>query len=137
MSSRICTPMRLLPPRLGGLVPIAPMATIGYRVRALREKRGLTQDQLAKKAGITQGTLSLIESDKTETPSGRTMAALCAVLQTTPDFLVAGAGDPDSIDAAIQEHELVFLWRDLPEEGRRLVIDNAYAVKRAFKKEPT
>mgnify|MGYP003422479223 CR=1 FL=1 len=39
----------------------------------------------------------------------------------------------DSIDSAIQEHELVFLWRDLPADARRLVLENAQSVKRAFK----
>ena len=116
-------------PRLG---PIQCMDTIGSRVTLLREKRGLNQTQLAKAAGIAQGSLSLIEKNLTKMPAGDTLAALCKVLRTTPDFLIAGAGDPDSIDAAIQEHELVFLWRDLPEDARRLVLENAHSVRRAF-----
>lgn len=108
------------------------MSTIGERVRALRKKRGYSQVELAALAGITQGSLSLIERNETEMPAGDTLAGLCKALKTTPDFLVAGAGDPDSIDAAIQEHELVFLWRALPEEARRLVLENAHSVQRAF-----
>jgi transcriptional regulator with XRE-family HTH domain len=111
---------------------IQAMTTIGFRVRLLRKKRGLTQASLAQASGITQGSLSLIETDRTEMPAGATLAALCATLRTTPDFLVAGGGDPDSIDSAIQEHELVFLWRDLPEDARRLVLENAHSVRRAF-----
>ena len=108
------------------------MRTIGERVKYLRERRGLTQVQLAQQVGISQGSLSLIERNKTEVPAGSTLASLCKVLRTTPDFLIAGAGDPDSIESAMQEHELVFLWRELPEEARRLVLENAHAVKRAF-----
>ena len=108
------------------------MATIGERVRLLRKKRGLSQVELAARVGITQGSLSLIETNKTEVPAGETLAALCRVLQTTPDFIVAGAGDPDSIESAMQEHELVHLWRDLPQEARKLVLENAQAVSRAF-----
>jgi len=108
------------------------MSTIGQRVRALRKKRGYSQVELAALVGITQGSLSLIERDETEMPAGDTVAGLCRALKTTPDFLIAGAGDPDSIESAIQEHELVFLWRDLPEEARKLVLENAHAVKRAF-----
>jgi hypothetical protein len=37
----------------------------------------------------------------------------------------------------MQEHELVYLWRDLPEDARRLVLDNAHAVSRAFKRTTT
>lgn len=86
-------------------------------------------------AGVTQGAISLIENDQTEVPAGETLAGLCRALQTTPDFLIAGAGDPDSINSAIQEHELVFLWRALPEAGRQMVIDAAHSAKRALAKE--
>lgn len=75
----------------------------------------------------------MIERDETEMPAGGTLAGLCKALMTTPDYLIAGAGDPDSIESAMQEHELVFLWRDLPEEARRLVLENAHSVSRAFK----
>ncbi len=111
-----------------------PMTSIGSRVRALRKKRGLKQAALAAMAGIAQGSLSLIETDATEAPSGQTLAGLCRALQTTPDFIIAGAGDPDSIDAAMQEHELVFLWRSLPAEARQMVLDAAHSAKRAFDK---
>lgn len=101
-------------------------------MRALRLKRGLKQAALAAIAGITQGSLSLIENDKTEVPAGETLAGLCKALKTTPDFLIAGAGDPDSIESAMQEHELVFLWRELPEAGRQMVLDAAHSAKRAL-----
>lgn len=113
------------------------MTTIGQRVRTLRKLRGYSQVQLSALAGITQGSLSLIERDETAMPAGDTLAGLCKALRTTPDFLVAGGGDPDSIESAIQEHELVFLWRDLPEDARRLVIENAHAVSRAFSRSKT
>jgi transcriptional regulator with XRE-family HTH domain len=114
------------------------MGTIGSRVRLLRKKQGLTQAALAQRVGITQGSLSLIENNQTEMPAGETLAGLCQALRTTPDFLVAGAGDPDSIEAAMMEHELVFLWRSLPANGRQMVLDAAQSAKRALvgQKEP-
>ena len=111
---------------------MAGMATIGERVRLLRKKRGYSQVELAALVGISQGSLSLIERNDTEMPAGATLAGLCRALKTTPDFLIAGGGDPDSIESAMQEHELVFLWRDLPDDARRLVLENAHAVRRAF-----
>lgn len=74
----------------------------------------------------------MIETDANQVPAGETLAALCSVLRTTPYFLIAGAGDPDSIDAAIQEHELVHLWRNLPPAGRQMVLDAANSAKRAL-----
>lgn len=74
----------------------------------------------------------MIENNKTEALAGATLAGLCRVLKTTPDFIVAGAGDPESIDSAIQEHELVHLWRELPPAGRRMVLDAAHSARRAL-----
>lgn len=113
------------------------VSTIGGRVRWLRKHRGYKQASLAALVGITQGTLSLIETDKTAIPAGDTVAALCKALRTTPDFIIAGGGDPDSIQSAIQEHELVFLWRNLPEAGRQMVIDAAKSAQRALGDDPT
>lgn len=51
----------------------------------------------------------MIENDKTDVPAGATLAGLCRVLRTTPEFLMAGQGDPESIQSAIDESELVNL----------------------------
>ena len=40
------------------------MATTGDRIREIREKRKMTQDQLADAAGISKGFLSDVENDK-------------------------------------------------------------------------
>lgn len=41
--------------------PDEPQPALGQAVRQLREKRGATQEALAYEAGVTTGTLSLIE----------------------------------------------------------------------------
>jgi transcriptional regulator with XRE-family HTH domain len=41
--------------------PDEPQPALGKALRQLREKRGLTQEALAHEAGITTGSLSLIE----------------------------------------------------------------------------
>lgn len=109
------------------------MNTIGERVRHLRKARGYSQVELAALAGITQGSLSLIEKNKTEMPAGDTLAGLCKALRTTPEYLIAGVEDPSSIDSAVQEHELLHVWRSLPPDARQLVLDNAVATRKAFK----
>lgn len=38
-----------------------PQPALGEAIRQLRHKRGITQEDLAHEAGITTGTLSLIE----------------------------------------------------------------------------
>lgn len=109
------------------------MTTIGSRVRFLRKLRGYNQVELAALVGISQGSLSLIEKDKTEMPSGATLAGLCRHLRTTPEYILSGVEDPASVNNGAAEHELLHLWRALPEDGRKLVIENAIAVHRVFK----
>ena len=58
---------------------------IGARLRAVREARGLSQRELAARAGLTNGTISLIEQNKTS-PS---VASLKKVLDALPMALSA------------------------------------------------
>lgn len=53
------------------------------RIKYLRELRGLTQSELAKGAGITQGSLAHFESGK-NSPSVQTLMALAAALEISP-----------------------------------------------------
>ncbi len=45
------------------------------RIKSLRAERKMTQEQLAKKAGIARPTLAMIENEKA-IPDGNTIAAL-------------------------------------------------------------
>ncbi len=53
---------------------------VGARLRAIRELHGLSQRQLAQRAGVTNGTISLIEQNR-NSPS---VASLRKVLQGIP-----------------------------------------------------
>jgi transcriptional regulator with XRE-family HTH domain len=58
---------------------------IGQRlnaVRELRNKRGLSQEDLAHKAGITTGTLSIIERGRSN-PTWGTVKAIATALDTS------------------------------------------------------
>tara|TARA_R100000935_G_scaffold10653_3_gene21236 strand:- start:356 stop:940 length:585 start_codon:yes stop_codon:yes gene_type:complete len=57
-----------------------PDVDIGQRLRSIREDRGLSQRELATKAGLTNGTISLIEKNKTS-PS---VASLKSLLDAIP-----------------------------------------------------
>ncbi|WP_300038421.1 cupin domain-containing protein [uncultured Roseobacter sp.] len=53
---------------------------IGHRLRAIRKQRGLSQRELAARAGLTNGTISLIEKNRTS-PS---VASLKSLLDAIP-----------------------------------------------------
>ena len=63
--------------------PAAPVSAgldIGVRLRAVRERAGLSQRELAKRAGVTNSTISLIEQE-THSPS---LASLHRILSAVP-----------------------------------------------------
>lgn len=62
------------------------------RIRAARERLGLTQEQLAEKAGVSTGLIAQIEAGTTR-PSLGTVERLSTALQVTPCHLLVD--DPD------------------------------------------
>lgn len=63
--------------------------TTGKRIREIREKRGLTQEDLAKQAGMSKGFLSDVENDKTNIGS-QGILKLANELGASVDYLLAG-----------------------------------------------
>ncbi len=59
------------------------MRPTGEIVKALRTERGMSQNQLAKKAGVSQSGLCAIERD-TKSPSIKTVALLAKALDVSP-----------------------------------------------------
>lgn len=83
--------------------------TLGPRLKAVRVSRGLSQRALARKAGVTNGTISLIESGRMN-PS---VSALKRVLDGVPIGLSEFfAFEPEP------EEQVFFAAEDLTEIGR-------------------
>ena len=60
-------------------------------IRKLRQKKGWTQSELARRSGVKQGVLSDIESGKTKHPRCDTLAAIAA-LEVPVEKLMQKAG---------------------------------------------
>jgi transcriptional regulator with XRE-family HTH domain len=65
----------------------------GQRLHDLRDAAGLTQFELAVRAGVRPETISRIESGKTTDPPVRVVTGLASALGCTVDYLL-GNGDP-------------------------------------------
>ena len=61
-------------------------------IRELRQKKGWTQTELARRAGVKQGVLSCIESGRTKNPRSDTLAAIAAALGVSVEQLMRKAG---------------------------------------------
>jgi transcriptional regulator with XRE-family HTH domain len=67
-----------------------PQPALGAAIRELREKRGTTQEDLAHDAGITVGTLSLVERGRSN-PAWGTVKGIAKALGVTMDALAKRA----------------------------------------------
>lgn len=70
------------------------MDTVGQRIRAHRERLGLTQEKLARAAGITGMTVSNIERGAGGVPRWTTIEAVARAMALDPVSLVAGVTMP-------------------------------------------
>ena len=111
------------------------VATIGQRIRTLRVSRRLTQPELAKRIGIAQPSLHNIESDKTKTLRGETLAGLCRELNVSPDVLL-GKRKVVSEEALLHEAEMIGLFRSMPTEAQDHVLAVARALASTAKSRP-
>ena len=76
------------------------MATIGQRILLARERRGWTQVELAKRAGLASPTISKIESGATPTPSASVISKIAGAFGVTVSELIEPAPElpPDVLE---------------------------------------
>ena len=62
--------------------------TIGNKIKQIRNKQGLTQDELARKSDLPYTTLTKIESNVITKPSIQTVVKIANGLSITIDSLI-------------------------------------------------
>lgn len=79
------------------------MFTCGDKIALLREKRGLTQEDLANKIGISRASLSHYEKNRRE-PDYTTMTKLADFFHVSVDYLLGRTSEPTQVtDMAIRD----------------------------------
>lgn len=64
-------------------------SAVGKRISLIRKNRGMTQEQLAEKAELSNIYISHIENSRS-IPSLETLMKLCSALDVTPDEVLLG-----------------------------------------------
>lgn len=91
-----------------------PMA---LRIKELREAKGWTQDDLARRANISRSHISMIESEARPVNTLK-LSAIAAALDVTPEELfVSGDEDSDS-----DYWRIAKIMRDLSAEDRSAIV---------------
>lgn len=84
------------------------METIGDRIKYAREKKGISQKQLATKVGLSQPSLAYIESGITKIP--RKIQSIADALDVSKEWLLVG-GEFANDDVVEKECEIGELKR--------------------------
>ena len=63
---------------------------MGSKVREYREKMNMTQEELAKKSGVSRVTISSIESGRAENTTSKTLLRIATALNATVDEIFFG-----------------------------------------------
>lgn len=87
----------------------------GHRVKLLRERRGMTQEDLGQLIGTDGKQMIRYEKEKTD-PGSQVVAALATMLGTTSDYLL-GLTDNDAPrlifeDLSVEERDLIIALRN-------------------------
>ena len=95
---------------------------IGTRVKALRGQRGLTQIELKKATGLSQATLSRIESGEFQNLRGDTLVKLADSLRVTTDYLLGrsdSAAPKHAFGSDLGARALLKIYEGLDEDNKR------------------
>ena len=99
------------------------MSAIGEVIKEKRKERHMSQNQLAKKAGIAQATLSAIESS-TKSPAVDTVEKISAALECPVSELL-GEEREGALPLTNRQLELLQIYLQLNQEARDQLMDYA------------
>lgn len=83
--------------------------TLGQRVQAIRNELGMSQEELAERAGISANALRTIEQDRGN-PTAATLTRLCSILNVSIDWLLGLSPVKQCDVAAIRGSETIPLF---------------------------
>ena len=63
-----------------------------YRIKAIREERGMTQEVLAEKSGVSRGTICALESGQEVSTTTKTLLRIATALGVDFDALYSASG---------------------------------------------
>lgn len=96
---------------------------VGARMKQLRNKQGITQEQVAKDLGCTVGFVSNVENDRAKL-NLKVLSYYSKMCNVSIDTLLSSGTDPDSSDqkAAILDEEIIRIFRTFTYEEREKII---------------
>ena len=111
-------------------MPNNDLPVLGERLKKARKDRGLTQEQLAERSGLSTRHIAKIEKGDVN-PSFEVLSTLVKTLCVSFDAIF----DPASEQVEAELQEIAGLYRACPEQGRRLMLTVNRAMSRELRGE--
>lgn len=94
------------------------------RLRSLREKRGISQGEAAKRMGLVRTTYSNYEAGNRE-PDNETLKRFAEFFEVSTDYLLGNDTIKNNNNDQAKNDELLDILSRLPQDKKRLVIEVA------------
>jgi transcriptional regulator with XRE-family HTH domain len=99
---------------------------VGQRIRMIRTRRGLKQSELAEKTGLSQITVSRIETGRTKVVKPEILRVIAENLDVSVDYLLGG-DNPEDMESGpvtddIQMRQFLTDFYNLNPSGRNEVM---------------
>jgi transcriptional regulator with XRE-family HTH domain len=103
---------------------------MGARIRAARRDRGLTQDELADRVGVSRSAVAQWETGRTGQVTGN-LSRIAGVLEVNVEYLMYG-NDKRAVGEVRQGDELAMLrlYRECEPEDRQMLLRTARRLAR-------
>ena len=100
------------------------MVSIGKRIKALREQRDMTLDEVAKRCNTTKQTIYKYENEIVTNIPYDKIELLAKALDVSPSFLFGWEEkkSPDKLQLTEGEQMILDLFRRVPEDQQKLVL---------------
>jgi len=92
---------------------------VGKRIRKIRESQKMSQTEFAGRIGLTQTSLSMIET-ATSNQTKKNIKLICSTYHVNEDWLLTGEGDMYA--ESPMEKEFVVIFRSLLPETRECLL---------------
>jgi transcriptional regulator with XRE-family HTH domain len=98
---------------IGALLALAnrgtPTLDVGIRLQTIRKLKGLSQRELAKRAGVTNSTISMIEKNSVSPSISSLKKVLGGIPMSMVEFFASESDSEDQVQIVYKAHELTDL----------------------------
>lgn len=110
------------------------MSDMGDRIKYLRERAGLTQEELGEKIGVQKSAIMKYESGTVENIKRSSVKVMAAALGVSPAYLMFGEEEKrPTQESGPKVEELIRLFEGLPEDVQDQLLGLARTLSKSHK----